>query len=63
MSVRCQQHNSLLRARSLLREILNRPLRSWTAKEIKAKSDSALKHFPQLEESGKPVFSDDDFED
>ena len=60
MSLKFEQYNSLLKTRKFLRDLLL-PTRPKTAKEIKARAYSCLRHFPFLKENGEPMWSQDNF--
>jgi len=61
MSLRYEQYRALKKSRAFLRELLSSPHRSWTAKEIKEKAYDCLRHYPYMNEHGKPFFSEDEF--
>ena len=61
MSLRYEQYNALKITKEFLFELLDVHTRPKTISEIRARAIYCLRHFPQLEESGKPVFSQDDF--
>ena len=60
MSLLHEQHRALLRTRKFLRDLLLQT-RTKTAKEIKARAYSCLRHFPFLKENGEPMWSQDNF--
>ena len=62
MSLRYEQHRALKMTREFLHEIITskEPLRK---KALREKAYSCLKHFPLLNEKGKPIFSEDNFGD
>lgn len=61
MSLRYEQYNSLKITREYLRDLLDSKKRPQTVFETKERAYNCLKHFPFLEESGKPIFSKDNF--
>ena len=61
MSLRYEQYWSLRRTRQFLADLLHPSTRPKTVKELRVRASSCLRHFPFLEESGKPIFSQDDF--
>ena len=62
MSLRHEQQYSLWKTRKFLRDLLHHSTRPKTVKEISDRAYSCLRHFPHLDETGKPIFSKDDFE-
>ena len=56
MSLRYEQYNALKLSKEFLTVLLRHP-----KKEIRDKAYNCLRHFPRLEESGKPQFSKDEF--
>ena len=62
MSLRYEQHRALKMTREFLHEIIvsKEPLRK---KALREKAYSCLRHFPFLDEKGKPIFSEDNFGD
>jgi hypothetical protein len=61
MSLRYEQYLALLKAKSLLLDLLYPSTTPKTKKELKNKIYRALKHFPALTENGQPIFSKDPF--
>ena len=61
MSLRYEQYWSLRRTRQLLSDLLHPSTRPKTVKELRARASACLRHYPFLEESGKPIWSQDDF--
>ena len=61
MSLRYEQYRSLKITREFLYELLFTKTRPKTVKDLRAKAIRCLKHYPHLEESGKPIFSKDNF--
>lgn len=61
MSLRYEQERALLMARELLADLITKPQRLLVRSVVRQRAASALKHYPLLEESGKPIWSQDDF--
>lgn len=61
MSLKFEQYNALLSTRKLLHDILTVDNYPKTKKEMRLKAYRCLKHFPFLDETGEPVFSNDNF--
>jgi len=61
MSLRYEQYWSLRRTRQFLADLLHPSTRPKTVKELRTRASACLRHFPFLEESGKPIFSQDEF--
>jgi hypothetical protein len=61
MSLRYEQYWALRRTRQLLADLLHHSTRPKTVKELRGRASACLRHFPFLEESGKPIFSQDEF--
>jgi hypothetical protein len=61
MSLRYEQYWSLRRTRQFLRDLLHPSTRPKTVKELRTRASACLRHFPFLEESGKPMWSQDEF--
>jgi len=61
MSLRYEQYAALRRTRQLLSDLLHPSTRPRTVKELRGRASACLRHFPFLEESGKPIFSQDNF--
>ena len=61
MSLRYEQYWSLRRTRQFLADLLHPSTRPKTVKELRGRASACLRHFPVLEESGKPIFSQDEF--
>jgi len=59
MSLRYEQYRSLLLAKALLLEIINKPHAHWTAHTLKRRAAQAMRHFPCLTEKGEPDWSRD----
>jgi hypothetical protein len=61
MSLRFEQYQALLRTREFLRDLMDSKKRPKRVSEINARAYRCLKHFPMLNEKGKPLFSQDEF--
>jgi len=61
MSLRYEQYWSLRRTRQFLADLLHPSTRPKTVKEMRVRASACLRHFPFLEESGKPIWSQDEF--
>ena len=61
MSLRYEQYRALRRTREFLRDLLHPSTRPKTVKDLRGRASACLRHFPFLEESGKPMFSQDEF--
>lgn len=61
MSLRYEQYWSLKKTQQFLRDLLMPDTRPKTAKAIRERAHSCLRHFPFLHENGEPMFSRDDF--
>jgi hypothetical protein len=61
MSLRHEQHASLLITREFLLDLLNISTRPKTVKELKARAQRCLRHYPPLDLDGSPIFSNDTF--
>lgn len=59
MSLKHEQHRSLLLTREFLFDLLFTDTRPKTVGEIKKRANQCLKHFPPLREDGEPMFSKD----
>ena len=62
MSLKFEQRRALLKARDLLRDLLNPQKRPKTVKELRQRVSSAVRHFPPLDERGEPLWSQDEFD-
>ena len=62
MSLRHEQHQSLIYTRELLFDLLHPSTRPKTVGEMKKRARRCLRHFPPLRESGEPMFSQDGVE-
>jgi hypothetical protein len=60
MSLRYEQYRALRRTRQFLADLLHPSTRPRTVKELRGRASACLRHFPFLEESGKPIFSQDE---
>jgi hypothetical protein len=58
MSLRYEQYSSLKQTKDFLRELLQK---NMPRSEMKKKIIRALRHYPPLDEKGKPMFSQDEF--
>jgi hypothetical protein len=61
VSLRYEQYTALRRTRQFLRDLLHPSTRPKTVKDLRARASACLRHYPFLEESGKPMFSQDEF--
>lgn len=61
MSLRFEQYWALRKTRDFLYDLLDPQKRPKTVAEMRQRVRSCTKHFPILEESGKPIWSYDDF--
>jgi hypothetical protein len=61
MSLRYEQYWSLRRTRQFLADLLHPSTRPKTVKELRGRASACLRHFPFLEASGKPIWSQDEF--
>lgn len=63
MSLRYEQYNSLKMTREFLRDFLKskRPKTAMEWNEWSLRAYRCIRHYPFLEESGKPMFSKDTF--
>jgi hypothetical protein len=61
MSLRYEQHASLLITREFLLDLLNTSTRPKTVKELKARARMCLRHYPPLDKDGNPIFSNDEY--
>lgn len=61
MSLRFEQYWALRKTRDFLYDLLDPQKRPKTVAEMRQRVRSCSKHFPILEESGKPIWSYDDF--
>ena len=59
MSLRYEQYASLRRTRQFLADLLHPSTRPKTVKELRGRASACLRHFPFLEDSGKPMWSQD----
>jgi len=60
MSLRAEQYHALRRTRDFLGRLLDSKATN-VPKVVRAEAGLCLHHFPFLEESGKPMFSRDEF--
>ena len=61
MSLLYEQYAALRRTRQFLADLLHPSTRPKTVKELRARASACLRHYPFLEESGSPIFSQDEF--
>jgi hypothetical protein len=61
MSLRREQYWALKKTHALLRDLLFPDTRPKKVSELKEHAYRCLKHFPHLDDDGKPMFSKDDF--
>jgi len=58
MSLKYEQYRALKMSRDFMRGKCPKTVKEWNEK-----TSRCLRHFPFLEESGKPVFSNDNYND
>jgi hypothetical protein len=61
MSLRREQYWALKKTQAFLRDLLFPDTRPKKVSELKDRAYRCLKHFPHLDDDGKPMFSKDDF--
>ena len=61
MSLRREQYWALKKTQDFLRDLLLPDTRPKKVSELKARAYSCLRHYPHLDDDGKPMFSKDDF--
>lgn len=61
MSLKFEQCYSLVKTQKFLRDLMHHSTRPKTVKEMRDRAYSCLKHFPFLDETGKPIWSKDNF--
>ena len=61
MSLRREQYYALKKTQALLRDLLFTDTRPKKVSELKDRAHSCLRHFPHLDDDGKPMFSKDGF--
>jgi hypothetical protein len=61
MSLRHEQYHALKKTQDFLRDLLFTDTRPKKVSELKARAHSCLRHFPFLDDDGKPLFSKDGF--
>jgi hypothetical protein len=61
MSLRYEQYRALRKCRDLLYDMLSPQRRPSSVRELRLRTFDALRHFPTLDEHGRPHFSEDDF--
>lgn len=55
MSTKAERYNSLLLTREFLRDLLNPKKCPKTKKELRERAYRCLRHYPYLDERGKPI--------
>jgi hypothetical protein len=61
VSLRREQYWALKKTQTFLRDLLFTDTRPKKISELKDRAYRCLKHFPHLNDDGKPMFSKDDF--
>jgi hypothetical protein len=61
MSLRREQYYALKKTQTFLRDLLFTDTRPKKVSELKARAHSCLRHYPFLDDDGKPLFSKDGF--
>lgn len=61
MSLRREQYYALKKTRQFLSDLIFPQTRPKTVKELKQRVFSCTRHFPPLNDDGKPYFSKDPF--
>ncbi len=61
MSLRREQYFSLKLGRALLADLLDPRATPRVPRPVRDRASRALKHFPALDDNGKPIFSRDQF--
>ena len=61
MSLRYEQYNSLKQTKEFLRALIYLKTRPRMIQELREQAHRCLRHFPPLYESGRPLWSLDDF--
>ena len=61
MSLREEQYRSLKKTRNFLRDLLNPSQTPRVPSKVREQASRCLRHYPFLDEYGKPMFSRDDF--
>lgn len=59
MSLRYEQHRALAYTRDLLYDLIDPRRSPRIPRVIRRRASACLRHYPYLDESGKPVFSRD----
>jgi len=62
MSLRHEQYRAMFYTRELLFDLLHPSTRPKTVEQMKARVKRCIRHFPPLDKSGMPIFSQDDVE-
>jgi hypothetical protein len=57
MSIKIEQYHSLKITKEFLRDLLDFQERPKSVKEMKQRASQCLRHFPVLDDDGKPYFS------
>ena len=60
MSLRYEQYRALKSSRDFLRDILQGNV-TWKRKDLKDQAARCLRHYPFLDDSGQPIFSNAEF--
>lgn len=63
MSLRYEQHAALKQSHQLLVDLLRAETRPKNMTELKSRVMGCLRHYPLLLDSGKPIWSKDEFTD
>lgn len=61
MSLRNEQYRALKYTKEFIYELFDPKTYPKTKTEMRKRASRVIKHFPPLEESGKPMFSRDNF--
>jgi hypothetical protein len=61
MSLRREQYWALKKTQAFLRDLLFTDTRPKKVSELKDRAHSCLRHYPHLDDDGKPMFSKDGF--
>jgi hypothetical protein len=59
MSIRSEQYRALKLTKEFIYDLFDPKKYPKTKKEMREKASRCTRHFPPLEESGKPIFSRD----
>lgn len=63
MSLRYEQHRAIRLSRDFLADLLTMPASEMRAGVLRERARDCLRHFPHLDESGRPMFSTDRLRD